>query len=261
MADDIDKIFKEIELEIFDFAQTVPYREAVKIFKKARRFAEGSTDEFFSILSSRYMDINQSPSDLGVTWHRLTARWRNYKTYVLAGLSKPRGKKQKGAKRELRRALNASSSAGNDRFYYGIGEHAKMKKKMRGPRRPHLKDLVAKLSVEKVLGKPEVTMDKLDDSPVFLTQNAPNAVPRVRDLHSGKFANTQNLEMEVAIEVYLTPRLKGQTTRALLEALVGGNPQFAEKITRLERLRPLFRPYLIWYIDKKAQELARKMVR
>jgi hypothetical protein len=255
--DPIERVFKEIELNVFETVQDAPFRESVRIFRRVRRMVDNSTEDFYRTLTSRFMDVNKAPQELGVAWPRLTARWRNYKTYVMAGLNRTRSKKAKGQKRQLRRELNSSSSAGSDRFYFGISPMVKSKKR----RRPNLKSLIAVLNVEETLGKPQIVMTQSGESNVQLRQGAPNSVPRVVNARGNRFVDTKNLQMEVEIEAYLTPKLKGKRTYSFIEAMALGNENLGEIMGAIEKRRPLFRPYLIWYVDQKAQKIARRVLR
>lgn len=254
--DDIDKAFKDIDVLVFEKAQIAPYRESVRLFRRVRRAVDGSTKNFYNTLSSRFMDVNAAPQELGVTWDRLSLRWRNYKSYVMAGLNRTRSGKKKNEKRELRKQLNANSYSGSDRFYFGISP---LLKKSR--RRPHLKDMIAALDVEATLGLPEVRISQVDNNQVYLTQTRPNEVPRVRDVGTARFADTKTLTMEVNIEAYLTPKLIDRRVKTMIRALSRGGGQVSKIIARLEKSRPLFIPYLKWYTEMELQRISRRIFR
>jgi hypothetical protein len=147
--------------------------------------------------------------------------------------------------------------AGSDRFYFGISPLLKKRKN----RRPNLKSLIAVLDVESTLGKPQVIMNQSSEGAVKLRQGAPNSVPRVVNTKSGRYANTKDLRMEVEIEAYLTPKLTRQKNYSFIEAMSSGNKTLGGIMGKLEQRRPLFRPYLIWYVDQKAQKIARRILR
>lgn len=237
--DDLDKIFEEVELDILSHTADQALNEAQDIFKKARRFAKNASKDFFTLLSSRFMDVNSKPAELKkVSWEDLSQRWVKYKQYVLAGGNrKTNPKPDRGSKND-------------QRFYFGISPYRK-------PFGPHLRDVIAGMSVEEILGTPEVTMfGGSTAGNVRLTSNGSNRMPRARDAR-GRYVKASGLFMDLEIEVYLTPKLRARSTAELLNSLAGGreNSRFAKKLRGLERMRPLFRPYTVWYLNQKSQQL------
>ena len=240
--DNLDKIFSELELDILSYSAEQSLTEAGEIFKKVRKHSKNLSTDFYTILTSRFMDVNSQPAELEkVSWDDLSDRWRMYKQYVLGGGNrKTNPKPNKGSRNAMR-------------FYYGISPYRK-------PFGPHLKDVLSGMSVVDTLGTPQVNMKGGSTlGGVRLTSNGLNRLPRARDSR-GRYVKTGALFMDLEIEVYLTPKLLGRSTKQLLNMLAGDeDSRFAKKLRGLERQRPLFRPYALWYLDQKREQLIKKV--
>ena len=240
--DNLDKIFSELELDILSYSVEQSLKEAGEIFKKVRKFAKDANNDFYTILTSRFMDVNSKPAELEkVSWDSLSGRWQKYKQYVLGGGNRKTGSNP------------GKGSRGAQRFYYGISPQRK-------PFGPHLKDVLSGMSAADTLGTPEVNMKGGSSlGGVRLTSNGFNRMPRARDSR-GRYIKAGALFMDLEIEVYLTPKLLGRSTKQILNMLAGADDsRFAKKLRGLERQRPLFRPYVLWYLENKRQQLIKKV--
>lgn len=264
MSGDIDAAFDQLSETIFKFTEEVEWKTVTKLFKKARRLIEGSTDDFYKELTSRFMKIDGSPKELNVKWDPLTQKWFRYKHWVWEGRPRKKGKRYKKMQSEIKQG----KFTGGEQFYYGIGPQTRIKGRSAGPgRRPHLIDVISKKKVEETLGLPIVTLvdEEGDTSDFILTQNHANAVPRVRGRHTGQFINTQDLSLWAILEVKLAPNLgdgsdvKQKAYRFL--GMLADNDFIGQKIGALEARRPLFKPYFAWYMKQRADKLKQKLMK
>lgn len=263
MADDIDAAFERLTKTVFKFADEVEWKTVTKLYRKAKRIVVGSTDDFYSQLASRFMKIDTSPKELGVSWSPLTKKWYRYKHWVWAG----RPRKKSRLRKKMKAEMFAGTFSGGEQYYFGIGPQTRIHGRAAGGRRPHLNNVISKQSVENTLGNPIITLvdEEGDTSDFILTQHSANTVPRVRGRHTGKFVDTSDLSLWAILEVKLAPNLGEGTVKQkaqqFVSMLAGGDEFTAKKIGALESRRPLFRPYYVWYMQQRADKLAKKLMK
>ncbi len=236
-----DLLFETSVGESFDIAtarKNELEKRALKIFK-----------DYYKTLASRglFMDVEEPAAALGVDWEPISKKWASYKKYVMAG--RPKGKGSR----------NALGTTGNmNRFYFGIS--AKDKK------RPSLMAFVAKRDAFKDFGRPTVTLgsQKALRRGVQVSEKTGRPYYQKRKYGRGFAKMADAFDIFYLVEITGFPNIDGKSEGEIMARY--GDGKMAGIMRTLEfggpgikgsqiPARPLFIPYLRWFINEGFQQL------
>lgn len=236
-----DLLFETTVGESFGIASErtdVLERRAAQVFKS-----------YYKVLSARgrFMDVERPPAALGVDWEPISKKWASYKKYVMSG--RPKGKGSR---------TNMDGTGNPNRYFFGIS--AKEKK------RPSLMAFVSKRDPFKDFGAPEVTLvqQKALRRGVQVSEKTGRPYYQKRKYGRG-FA-----KMSDAFDIFFLVEIKGfseivDLTEGEIMARYGDG-KIAGIMRTLEfggegikgsqiPARPLFIPYLRWFMEQGFQQL------
>lgn len=231
--------------ESFDIAsdrKNVLEKKAMAIFKS-----------YYKILASRgkFMDVERAPAVLDVDWAPISKQWASYKKYVMMG--RPKGK---GSRQSL-------ATAGNpNRHFFGIS--AKERK------RPSLMAFVAKRDPFKDFGEPKVTIktQRALRRGVQISEKTGKPYYIKRKYGRGFAKISDAFDIFFIVEVSGFSDVVGKTEEEIMSRY--GDGKMAGIMRTLEfggegikgsqiPARPLFIPYMRWFIEEGFDQLMRNV--
>lgn len=225
--------------------------QIARIKTRAREVFKG----YYKLLASRgkFMDVEEPPAALGVDWEPISKKWASYKKYVMMG--RPKGKGSR----------NALAAAGNpNRHFFGISSREKGSK-----RRPNLMTFVAKRDPFKDFGEPSVEINRVEGLRRGVQLNRDNKpYYQSRKYGRGYASRGDAFDIFFNIEIAGFGDLDGMSEYNILGRLGDGKMagimrthEFGGPGIKGSTIpaRPLFIPYLRWFIDTGFRQLMRNV--
>lgn len=205
---------------------------------------------YYKILTARgrFMDVEEPNPALGVDWDPISKKWASYKKYVKAG--RPKGQ---GSRQVTGRAPNS--------YYFGIS--AKTRK------RPSLLSFVSKRDAFRDFGEPEVTLstERALKRGVQVSEKTGRPYYQKRKYGRGFAKIADAFDIFFVVEVRGFSEIVGKTEAEIMERY--GSGTIAGIMRTLEfggpgikgsqiPARPLFIPYMRWFMEQGFDQLMRE---